>query len=320
MLDGRLCVPKATEIPNGLPFACSRPMNRGILATLFLFAACGAPLPVTENSRVAPVATPTPYPSRRPGPSCRELLTGSSLTVPTLRDRDEHEQQVETMRSLAALGRGAICAKPRVVQVLRLDAEGWLALEAVKILKALGPQAIDTLPELAETLRFRRRKGFRSVVFSEELVEAIHSMGEGAIPFLVPYLHTSGPNPGDDPLDLSGWAGRALATFGRDALPALVQALDSPGLRTMALVELGNLRADAALAAPELLDLYEGRDKGDELRYLLGRAFDQMGSAVCGAPRDRLTAALRQETEPGNQRGDTSWANVKSTLAACPSR
>ncbi len=219
------------------------------------------------------------------------------------------------MRELASLGLNAYCAKKIALETFETDQEGWVVHEALLVLSALGPQAVDTIPQIFEAKRARQLRGWSSARFGDQLVSTLNSMGEGAIPFLVPYLRTQGPNPGDDPADVAGLAMVALASFGSRALPAALDALRTVEYRPSALGVMFQVRDTPVAAAPELLDLL-AEDSG--LSEAIGTVFAQMGTRVCAVPRERLLPVLGDAAKRRRSGDPGSWSFVERNLNSCP--
>jgi len=124
-------------------------------------------------------------------------------------------------------------------------------------LRALGPEAADAVPALADAVARGERKLRLDAMF---VLEGVGAPARAAIPSLVEALR-------DEDMDVSAQAAETLGTLGYEAVPALGGALEDQDwrVRQAACQALGIIGTDATEAVPALLQIIQA-DRDDVRR------------------------------------------------------
>jgi HEAT repeat protein len=194
----------------------------------------------------------------------RQMGPKAKLAIPSLRrvlqEKSEWSREA-AIRVLAAIGPDAVPALTEAVQVPR-DRD-WV----VRAFAQMGPRAATAVSPLQEMLEKSKDVDVRLTV-----VQVLRIIGPEAVPALVRALRR------DADLGVRRQAAYALGTIGRDAEPAipdLMEALRDPDLGPVAGQALGRMGPKAA--APLLAVLH---DKSSKVRGYAYNALEQLGPAL----------------------------------------
>jgi HEAT repeat protein len=203
----------------------------------------------------------------RPPRTCLELLGEMQPGQP-------EPMRYDAMMALAARGSAAACAIDPLRQATRDD--GFqIRAAAVQALGKIGPHAIRALDDLMARWR-------DAEVDPRDIVAALHGLGPGAIPRLVPYLNAKRAF-GEIANGTNGIASPAMATFGSEAVPALTRALRRAKARVAAASALREIGPSAAPAVPALVVAYDAKGSDEWDRGAILSAIFAIGDRACAA-------------------------------------
>jgi HEAT repeat protein len=226
------------------------------------------------------------------GPDASDALSG---LVEGLKKVGEPEYSAAATIAMGKIGAAAV---PYLQSVLKEETDEKVLANASLVLRQIGPDAKDAVPELIEVVK----KGK-----PPQAVEALGRIGpkaKAAVPVLAEAL--KGKGSGSDPMRVR--AAIALGQIGPDAkeaVPALADALSGPPpLRFHAATSLGQIGPNADKAVVALIDLLKDEKAGPG-RALAAQALGEIGPGAKDALR-----TLKELT--GNKDGNLGTAATKA--------
>lgn len=171
------------------------------------------------------------------------------------------------VKSLAAKKKEAGSAAPALVKALKEDRDLYVRRFAAQALGEIGADPAVAGPALTEAARSNRRE------IADAALTSLGKLGPGAVPALVEVLkkrEVRGGKPKgksrepvhDASATLRAKAAQALGNLGpdaREAVPALIEALQDPDVRTDAATALGNIGPDAKEAISALTEISQNK-------------------------------------------------------------
>ena len=191
-------------------------------------------------------------------------------------------------RALSALGPEAVPAVPALAKLLR-DSDAHVRAHAASALGAIGPAARDAVPQLTKAV------ADPDPTVRREAVEALRAIRPGpkvVLPLLTRLLQDAEPSVVLRAID-------ALSEFGKDAVPALIEALQNPRMRYWAILVLNEIGPDAADAVPALVRVLQ-EDKDPEVRMEALLALGNIGPAA--RSHGAMIARMLNDPSPAIQR------------------
>lgn len=209
--------------------------------------------------------------------------------VAKLKSADSDERR-QAAKALAERGADAKEAAPALLAALKNDKDLFVRRFAAQGLGEVGADPKEAVPALRAALRENRKE------LSEAAIGALGKMGPTAAPALADVLKVreaprtkgkpptkGGPPPTDQSAFLRGKAAEALGRLGADGkagVPALIEALKDPAIRTEAALALGNIgpAAKDALSPLEEAASARGANRDRAFRQAVAQAIKKIKS------------------------------------------